>query len=137
MSCRLEWKRLSGEMYEKETRGHDGVPNTDPLTLLLQRDAAGTHDTNADEPAVASVWENLKAELTLAQVKVPATVEQVLAFSRRAFGSRGERRKGLAIVEREAATVVEEPEKLEYERRSAILNLQLMEDWTKMVTDVD
>lgn len=128
-SCGLEWKRLNGKIDEEEVPGDYDVPDTDSLKLLLQCDSGWTQHTNPIDPGVESAWENLKAESTGVQHKVPTTIEKVLDLNRETLVSRDELQKVLTTVEGEAAKRVEELEKLEAEPRDATLKMGMMEDW--------
>lgn len=73
-SCELEWKRLKGEVNEKEVPGDDIVSDTDSLEFLLQRDANWKQETSIVDRLVGSVWESLKPESVRAQITISTTI---------------------------------------------------------------
>lgn len=76
-SCKLQWKRVNGEVEEEEVLGGDGGPDTYYLELLLQRDTGWTQESSVVDHLLMAAWGSLKSEWTRAQITIPTTIKKV------------------------------------------------------------
>lgn len=115
---------------------HDGM-DSDSLALLLHRNESWTHDIGIVNPGVATIRENLKEELTCAQLTVPTAVEMLWGLRYETLASCGDVQKRLTAAEAMVARGVQKCEMSEAELYDVKLKLNHMEDWKKTGLDAD